>query len=87
MTDIFQFLNGKRYTHNDIDGVFRFSESRAIYPYPHTVTAFYHEPNAAGRASEAYRETRRKLGDDWSSDLTQAFDTVARIASELGYGQ
>lgn len=85
MTDLFTFLDGRTYTHNGIEGTFRHVVRDAIYPYPHTVQRLVHEPTAKGKASDAYRAEKARMGDDWDTDLTDAFDTVAAIALEFGY--
>ena len=82
---VFEFLDGKSYTLNGISGVFAHETHRAIFPYPHTVERLNHEPDEEGRCSEAYRETRSELGDDWSTDLTNAIETYCEIALKMGY--
>lgn len=47
-------------------------------------TRFEHHPSPKGRRSEAYRATRSRLGDDYTSDLTEAGELQAAICEALG---
>lgn len=46
---------------------------RAKYPYEHITVKVIGEPTHEGRQTEAYRELRSKLGDDWVSDITDSW--------------
>jgi hypothetical protein len=82
---IFEFLNGKRYTLDGISGHFKYRTYEAIYPSRRTVHKLSHEADARGRRSERYQETKRKLQDDWSTDLTDSIERYCDIAHKLGF--
>ena len=82
---VFEFLDGRSYTLNEISGQFRHETRRAIYPYPRTIEKLTFQPDEKGQATEEYRQTRRELKDDWTTDLTDAIDTYCDIAIELGF--
>jgi len=81
---VFAFLHGKRATLDGIEGIFQHEVREARYPYPHTVERLNHLPTARGKRTDAYRETKRRLGDDWSTDLTDS-DRYFEIATKLGF--
>jgi hypothetical protein len=71
-------IDGRRYKLDGVWGEFRLEiDARG---YCRRVT---HEATREGKASETYRETRRKLGDDWVSDLTWS-ERLPAIMDELG---
>ncbi len=56
-----------------IDGInhkIRVNRYNAIYPYPRIVTTVDAEP--CNRNTKYYRDIRRQLGDDWSTDILQS---------------
>ena len=56
----------------------------ATYPYPHYVVKFSLEPTAAGKRSAQYRYWRDKLGDDWSTDLTDNPEALVEALQRSG---
>ncbi len=70
-------INGQAYVLDGIDGVIKVDYTRK-----HD-TRISHEATKRGRATQAYQETKRQLGDDWSSDLTNS-ERVVDIMIELG---
>jgi hypothetical protein len=78
------FLNGRRYVMDGIAGVIRFKSYKAIYPYDRVVHSVWHEAAGEGKDSPRYQETKRELGDDWVTDLTDS-DRLFEIAAELGF--
>lgn len=83
--EIFEFLHNKLYTLDGISGVFKYTTYKAIYPYEHMVHKLHHEADKEGMQTKKYRETKQKLGDDWSTDLTDSIEKYCDIALELGY--
>lgn len=82
---VFEFLDAKHYILDGVSGVFHHRIWTARYPYLHKREELAHEADDEGLCSEAYRKTKRELGDDWSSDLTNAIDLYCDIAAKLGY--
>lgn len=69
-------MNGRTYTLDGIHGTIKVEKWNGM-------TTISHNPSKRGMATDAYRETKRKLGDDWSSDLTYG-DRFGEIAYGLG---
>ena len=84
MNTIFEFLNGREYVLNGVHGTFRHEITHAIYPYAHTREALSHVPSKRGMRTNAYREIKRQLRDDWTTDLTDSLERYCTIAAELG---
>jgi hypothetical protein len=84
MDELFAFLHGKSYVLDGIRGVFHYETCKARVPYERIVHKLSHEPDASGRRTKQYREIKRQLGDDWSTDLTDG-ERLCDIAVELGY--
>ena len=81
--DFWDFLDDRTYTLDGVHGKFKISSNRAIYPYPHVSFSLYHEPSAKGKRSKAYKDEKRMLGDDWSTDLSDS-ERATDIALKLG---
>ena len=88
--EIFEFLDGKEWTMDGVHGTLvyvhrQIPETAVFYGgwWEHTLE---HRASEEGKRSEAYQKTRRSLRDDYTTDLTDAFDTYINIAVELGYG-
>ncbi len=81
--DVFAFLDGKTYALDGISGTFR--HSAQMDGWGIVRERLDHEPDAEGRSTEAYRQVKRRLKDDWSTDLTDAIERYCAIALELGY--
>ena len=75
-------LDGRHYTLDGVSGVISYRTHDAIYPYQHTGQSLTHEPDAYGKRTKAYRELRRRLGDDWVTDLVTS-DRLVSIAVEV----
>lgn len=70
---ILEAINGHTFTdRSGIQCKVEVQHAHAKYPYPHTTTRIFANPTTKGKRTEAYREIRRKLRDDWSTDLTQS---------------
>lgn len=69
-------MDGRTYTLDGIHGTIKVSRFNGR-------TSIYHHPSARGMKTEAYRETKHKLGDDWSTDLSQS-ERFGDIAHDLG---
>lgn len=82
--EIFDFLHGKEYILHGIHGIFEYKAtfSRYLNRWEHSL---YHNPSEIGQQTEEYRKTRRKLGDDWTTDLTNNIESYCAIATKLGY--
>ena len=72
---IFSFLRGKHYSLSGVSGVFQHDDANGH---------LLHIPDAAGRKSQTYRDLRRRLGDDWETDMTYS-ERIGDIALELGF--
>lgn len=83
MSDIFEFLNGKIYSYNGLDGIFQHKKYKT--KHHGTIERLYHEKTEKAKESPEYLKIKYELGDDWSSDLTNDIETVCNIALELGY--
>lgn len=57
-----------------INHVLRCNRYKAIYPYERIVTTVHAEPQ--NRTTRYYRDIRRELGDDWSTDILQSDVTI-----------
>lgn len=81
---VFEFLNGRYYALNAIEGQFNHSYwySRAFKQY---FEYLYHTPTANGKQSPAYQSTAAELEDDWDTNLTDNIERYCAIALELGY--
>jgi hypothetical protein len=82
---VWVYLDGREYILNGVHGHFRHTAHGALYPYPYVVEKLEHEPSERGMRSKHYRETRARLGDDWSTDLSQAIEEYCEIAIQFGY--
>ena len=78
--EIFEFLDGREYTLDGVHGHFRYRVLGRLT----TKHELAHIPSDQGRESEAYLEVKRKLGDDWTTDLSNSL-RHCEIAIELGY--
>lgn len=59
------------------------STHKAVYPYPHTALRVF--ATMTNKQSEGYRETRKKLGDDWSTDVLESWDFCNEVMAQLNY--
>lgn len=80
---LFEALDGRHYTLDGISGVIKHETISARYPYAHVDHTLSHRADAKGMRSPKYIELRRKLHDDWSTDLTNS-DRLVDIAKRLG---
>lgn len=82
--DVFQFLDGKYYTLDGIEGQFCHSYwySPALYEW---FEWLYHIPTINSRKTPAYQSLRNQLGDNWDTNLTNNIERYCAIAVELGY--
>jgi len=83
MNNVFEFLNGRFVT---IDGVAgRLRHEVFVDWLGLTVERLMHDATPAGRRSNSYREIRRRLGDDYSTDLTQNLERYCALTARLGF--
>lgn len=85
MLDLYEFLEGRLYVLDGIEGRFEVTTVYATYPYPRTIHGMQHVPTAKGRKTEKYQEVKRELRDHWDTDLSDNIERVTEIAHELGY--
>lgn len=71
------FIHGKEYTLDGVHGTLAVEDGR----FGRRV---WHRASEIGRESPEYRAIRRKLGDHYSSDLTES-ERVGEIMLELGF--
>jgi hypothetical protein len=69
-------INGRNYTLDGIHGTIRVDSWNGC-------VSIHHHPSKKGQGTEAYREMKRKLGDDWSTDLTNS-ERFGDVAHDLG---
>lgn len=80
------FLDGKRYRLDGVEGRFKVTAHYISYPYERVEYSLEHLPSPKGKRSRAYRAMRSELGDDWVTDLSWSEDMRdVAIAQELGY--
>ena len=65
-------INGMRWKIDGVDGTLRVERINGM-------TEFVHYPSAAGKRSKRYQETRRKLGDDFTTTITADEDEMMRV--------
>ena len=82
---LFGFLDGKEWTLDGIHGHFQHETSEARYPYRRIVERLNHVPSAKGMQSKRYKAIRRKLGDDWTTDMTNSVESYCDVATALGF--
>jgi hypothetical protein len=75
---LYAFLNGREYV---LDGVHGHFVHSGEWPYER----LGHEPSKRGKRTKRYQETKRRLRDDWSTDLSDSIERQVDIAIELGY--
>lgn len=63
----------------------RASTHEAIYPYRHT--SLHVEASIVDRNDPEYVETRRKLGDDWSTDVLESDSLVWLLAARKAHAR
>jgi len=78
LTEAYILINGMPWTLNGIAGTLQVTKG------PHGQNSIEHHPNAAGKRSEAYRETKSQLRDDWFTTLDEDFDELGRIFEKVG---
>ena len=83
METLFEKLDGKRCKVDDVMGTLKHEIHSQRYPYPATYHKLIHYPSKTGQKTEAYRQLRRQLGDDWITDLTYSED-LGSLAERLG---
>lgn len=71
-------IDGREITLDGIHGTLKVDRSRRFD------TRVMHMKSPKGRRTESYQETRRRLRDDWDSDLTQDAETCCAIVQALG---
>lgn len=74
-------LDGYEVTLDGHAHIIRVSSYMAIFPYRQRVITVYAVPNDTD--SEWYRTIRRKLGDDWSTDVLESSEVEEAIFSQL----
>lgn len=85
INEVFAFLDGRKFTHKGISGHLKHEISYGIFPYPHARERLLFYPDALGRQTPTYAETRKQLGDDWVTDFTDDIETYCSYAMELGF--
>jgi hypothetical protein len=83
MNPIFEFLDGKHYTHNDVSGTLR--HETLTHHTGFVENRLMHHADKKGQQCTAYRKTREKLGDDYVTDLTNDIEGYCVLARIFGY--
>ena len=81
--DVGMWLDGKTGTVDGMRGRFQYTTYRPRGS-TRTTQTLVHQPNAAARETQAYREQRQQLGDDFVTDLTNS-DDLMNIARSMKY--
>lgn len=83
MNPVFQFLHGKTYKINGVSGTFEHKTYQDRTG--RLVQDLYHNADSNGRRTKYYQQTKRELGDDYSTCLTTSIHTYCEAARTLGY--
>ena len=76
-------FDGVTVKYQGIDHILRYYEQQAIYPYEHLSRSAWLNPK--DRTTKYYQETKKKLGDDWSIDVTSIpMEDYISILKQLG---
>ena len=67
-----EVIDGMRFTLDGVPGVIRVESG-------YCRTDYVHHASAAGKRTQRYRETRRKLGDDYTTTVTECEEVMAKI--------
>jgi hypothetical protein len=73
--------DGKTVTIDGIKHKIKVSTFEAIYPYKHAAITVYATP--VNRYSKYYREIKKELRDDWSTDVLSSLEMECEILSQL----
>lgn len=73
--------DGKIVTIDGIKHRLKVSTTKAVYPRRETTVSVYASP--VNRQSQYYKSTKRKLGDDWSTDVLESPETEAEVMRQL----
>lgn len=84
MNEVFLFLDGRKFTHKGISGHLKHDRMWGIHPLRVTERLLF-IPDVLGRQTQEYLDSKKKLGDDWISDLTDDIETYCSYALELGF--
>lgn len=82
---MWEFLDGKEVTLHGIHGILKYEQHAAIYPRVEMHYQLVHHPSDIGKRSQAYQEKKRRMGDDWVTDLTNAPEEYVEIAISFGF--
>ena len=90
LDEVYDALNGRTVTYDGVQWTIRASMSKG--PASHQpYSRIELEPTAAGKRSEKYREDKRKLGDDFSRDVTMSDEfwttVVPKFVDDSGIGR
>lgn len=77
LDQFYAYVDGQSYT---LDGI---SGTLTVERDARGITRLLHTADAKGRGTDTYRERRRQLGDDYSSELPG--DLYGNIAVKLGF--
>lgn len=64
-----QYIDGMTLTLNGVAGTIRIERIGGM-------TEYVHVPSAAGKRTESYQAMRRKLGDDYTTRVTECEETM-----------
>lgn len=67
-----ELVDGMRLTLDGVAGIVRVEKRNGM-------TEFVHHPSAAGKKSARYIETRRRLGDDYVTDITSNDEAMLAV--------
>ena len=79
----FEPFNGSVVKYRGVNHILKYQEINAVYPYEHVSRSCFLEPQ--DKSTKYYQETKRALGDDWSTDLTSIpTNEYVKICDQLG---
>jgi len=78
-----ELVDGKKVVLDGIEGIIKVRKTPKSPYYGYSTTSVSHVPTAKGMKSAKYIQTKRKLGDDWSTDLSDS-ETLPALMQKLG---
>ena len=79
LIQIDEIIDGMPWTLGGVAGKLRTKIPPHPRGTPRPPVRYVHRADAEGRKSESYLRQRRKLGDDFDTDLTEDFDEMDKI--------
>lgn len=79
----FKPFHGSVVKYRWINHILKYQEMNAVYPHEHVSRSCFLEPQ--DKTTNYYLDTKRALGDDWSTDLTAIpIEEYVKICDQVG---